>query len=252
MGLFPEDVSTTGHMIDGVFWLAMWLTGVTFLIIVGILVVAMVRFRERPDHKARFVRGDSRKAVVRTLIFASVVFVVLDLNLAYYDFKAFEAVVSDAPSEDEALVIDVRAQQFAWNFRFAGDDGKFGKTDKKLVNNETNRYGLVDEDPAGEDDLTSIGIIYIPVNKPVIFKMSSNDVIHSFFLPNFRIKQDVLPGMTTMLHIEATKTGSFEIVCAELCGLGHYSMRGQIDVVSEEDFKKKIDEMKAAKEDEFF
>ncbi len=125
MDLFPADVSVNGHLIDALFWLATWLTGVTFLIVVAVLVSALLRFRSRPGHRARFVRGDTRKSVVLTLVFALVVFVVLDVTLAYFDFVAFEAVMGDAPSEDEALVIDVHAQQFVWNFRYAGEDGRF-------------------------------------------------------------------------------------------------------------------------------
>ena len=136
----------------------------------------------------------------------------------------------------DAVTIDVTAQQFAWNVRYPGPDGKFGKTDPQLIDDTTNPLGLVRDDPAGRDDVVTLNDIAVPVNRPVRIQLRSKDVIHSFFLPNFRVKQDAVPGMTPEVVFVPTRTGEFELACAELCGLAHYRMRGFFHVLSAQQF----------------
>ena len=136
----------------------------------------------------------------------------------------------------DAVTIDVTAQQFAWNVRYPGPDGRFGKTDPRLVDDTTNPIGLVRDDPAGKDDIVTLNDIAVPVNRPVRIQLRSKDVIHSFFLPNFRVKQDAVPGMTPEVVFVPTRTGEFELACAELCGLAHYRMRGFFHVLSAPQF----------------
>jgi cytochrome c oxidase subunit II len=142
----------------------------------------------------------------------------------------------DAPPN--AIPIEVMAKQFAWNFRYAGPDGKFGHTELKLVNDAGgNPFGIDDKDPAGKDDVTSASL-KIPVGTPIRLILHSRDVIHNFFVPELRVKQDIVPGMEIPLHFQADKIGVYEVPCSELCGLGHFQMRTTMQVLSQADFDK--------------
>jgi cytochrome c oxidase subunit 2 len=142
----------------------------------------------------------------------------------------------DATAPADATIVEVTAQQFMWNVRYPGPDGKFGRTDPKLIDDATNPLGLDRSDPAGKDDVIALNDITVPFGHAVHVLLHSKDVIHSFFLPNFRVKQDAVPGMTPEVIFFPTRTGTFEIACAELCGLAHYRMRGTFNVVSEKEF----------------
>ncbi len=160
--------------------------------------------------------------------------------------------VNDVPNQaDGAEVIRVVAQQFAWNIHYPGADGLFGNVDVNLVDEESNPVGLDKNDPNSADDIITINQLHIPVDKPIRIDLSSKDVIHSFFLPEFRVKQDAIPGMSIPISFEATMTSDsylksikgteregrgFEIACAQLCGLGHYRMQGFMTVHSEESY----------------
>jgi cytochrome c oxidase subunit 2 len=139
---------------------------------------------------------------------------------------------SDAPTN--ATIIQVTGEQFAWNFHYPGPDGQFGRTDNKLITG-TNPIGLDKDDPAAKDDVLSIGVMHAPVGKPVRVRLRSKDVIHSFFLPNFRMKQDAVPGMGIEVWFTPTQAGQYEIACAELCGLGHYRMKGALTIDESQD-----------------
>jgi cytochrome c oxidase subunit 2 len=134
---------------------------------------------------------------------------------------------ADGPAN--ATIIQVTGEQFSWNFHYPGADGQFGRTDTKLIT-ATNTIGLDREDPAAKDDVVSIAVMHAVLNKPVRIRLRSKDVIHSFFLPNFRLKQDAVPGMAIEVWFTPTKTGPFEVACAELCGLGHYRMKAALTV----------------------
>lgn len=136
----------------------------------------------------------------------------------------------------DGVTIEVTAQQFAWNVRYAGADGTFGRTDPKLIDDATNPIGIDKTDPVGRDDIITINEITVPVGRPVRVRLHSRDVIHSFFLPHFRVKQDAVPGMTPEVVFVPTRTGDFEIACAQLCGLAHYRMRGFFHVVTGRQF----------------
>jgi cytochrome c oxidase subunit II len=142
-----------------------------------------------------------------------------------------------ATAPADALTIDVTAQQFMWNVRYPGPDGRFGRTDPRLVDDTTNPLGLAQDDPASHDDVVTLNDIAVVVNRPVRIQLRSKDVIHSFFLPNFRVKQDAVPGMTPEVVFVPTRTGEFEIACAELCGLAHYRMRGFFHVLTADQFE---------------
>ena len=151
----------------------------------------------------------------------------------------------DAKPPADAITIDVTAQQFLWNVRYPGPDGQFGRTAPQFMDDVDNPVGLDRSDPAGKDDILTQNAITVPLGRAVRLRLHAKDVIHSFFLPNFRVKQDIVPGMTPEVVFFPTRAGNFELACAELCGLGHYRMRGFFDVVSEEEFEKWLREQAA-------
>ena len=157
--------------------------------------------------------------------------------------------VAAFPPESEAVVVRVVGEQFAWNIHYPGPDGRFGKTDIKLIDLQTNPLGLDRSDPDAKDDITTVNQLHLPVGKPAIVKLSSKDVIHGFNLTEFRVKQDAIPGVVIPLWFVPTITTEdmrkrlgqddfvYEIACAQLCGLGHYSMRGYVTIDSPEGFQ---------------
>jgi cytochrome c oxidase subunit 2 len=147
----------------------------------------------------------------------------------------FSQLYTQAPPQD-AVVIEVTGEQFTWNVRYPGPDGQFGRTDPALIDTE-NSLGIDQSDPTAADDILQTALMYVPVNRPVLIRLRSKDVLHSFFLPYHRIKQDAVPGMTIELWFTPTVEGEFELACTELCGFGHYQMRGFLNVVSESEFQ---------------
>jgi cytochrome c oxidase subunit 2 len=136
----------------------------------------------------------------------------------------------------DAIPIEVMSKQFAWNFRYPGADGKFGRTDLKLINDSAgNPMGLDDRDPAAKDDIVSASL-KVPVGRPVKLILHSRDVIHNFYVRELRLKQDLVPGMEIPLHFRADQIGIYEVPCSELCGLGHFQMRTTMQVMSQADF----------------
>ena len=146
------------------------------------------------------------------------------------------------PMGKDVLHVKVVAQQFAWNVRYAGPSGIFGRASAKFLND--NPMGLDPNDPHNKDNITTMNQIYLPIDKTVLITLTSKDVIHSFGVPAMRVKQDVIPGMTTHVWFTPNKLGSYEIACSQLCGTGHYRMRGIINVVSQSDFNQWIQQNK--------
>ncbi|HSR49851.1 MAG TPA: hypothetical protein VLV83_03425 [Acidobacteriota bacterium] len=157
--------------------------------------------------------------------------------------------VNDFPSEEDAVVVRVVGEQFAWNIHYPGEDGVFGRTDIGLIDVESNPLGLDTDDPYAKDDVVSLNQLHLPVDQPVLIYLSSKDVIHSFNLPHHRVKQDAIPGLSIPVWFVPTVTNAdmaqrlgqesfqFEIACAQLCGLGHYRMRGFLTVETQEEFE---------------
>ena len=140
------------------------------------------------------------------------------------------------PPESQSTVLRVVAEQFAWNVHYPGADGLFGRTDLQLLS-PSNPLGLDRSDPVAQDDITTINVMHLPVNKPVIVHLSSKDVIHSFALPQMRVKQDVIPGLSQPVWFTPTQTGEWEIPCSQLCGLGHYRMQGYYTIETEAEYQ---------------
>ncbi len=142
---------------------------------------------------------------------------------------------SAAPGD--AITAEITAEQFAWNVRYPGADGKFGRTDPRLIS-LNNSLGLDKNDPAARDDIVLLNDLRLPVNRPARIRLRSKDTLHSFFLPHLRVKQDAVPGMTIEIWFVPTAVGTYEIACAELCGFGHFTMRGLLQVMRPEEFEK--------------
>ena len=216
----------------------------------GFFLYCLVRFRKSRNPVANYT-GVTSNASKYSEIAVAIVEAIL---LVGFSIPLWAARVDDLPPENQALVVQVTGEQFAWNIHYPGPDGKFGRTDLKLLDLQSNPLGLDRSDPAGLDDVTTLNQMYLPVNRPVIVKLRSKDVIHSFGVPEFRVKQDAIPGLTipiwfvpnvTTAEMRA-RTGKpefqYEIACAQLCGLGHARMRGFVTVQTAEEFQTWLDE----------
>jgi cytochrome c oxidase subunit II len=244
----PALASAHGGQIDG---LIGWIHVFMFILFVGwgsFFIYALIRFRRSRQPVANYAAVKSHASSYLEIAVA----VVEGVLLFGFSIPIWAARVDHIPPENQALVVQVTGEQFAWNVRYAGPDGKFGRTDIKLIDMQTNPLGVDRSDPDAKDDITTLNQLYLPANRPVIVKLRSKDVIHSFNLPEFRVKQDAIPGFTipvwfipnvTTAEMRA-RTGNpefqFEIACAQLCGLGHYRMRAFVTVLSPEDFQKWI------------
>ena len=234
----PFDASAHGAAMDRLIYI---IHGVMAVLFVGwfiFLILALIRFRARDGHKATY-RIDHFKAPTYVEV---IVALIEGLLLVGFSFPIFNQFKTALPPADKALQVRVVAEQFAWNVHYPGADGIFGKTDIHQIN-PTNPVGLDSSDPAAKDDIVAINQFHIPVNQPVIARLSSKDVIHSFSIPVMRVKQDVIPGQVIPISFEAKKTGEFEIACAQLCGLGHYRMRGFFTVETEDQFQEWLKSM---------
>jgi len=203
----PEAVTTTAPEIDRLFYIVLAITGTIFLLVQSTLLVFLVRYRQRPGRRAGYTHGHVVVEIVWTVIPALIL-----IYLAAHSQQVWATVRGTPPPPD--LEVEIVAEQFAWNIRYVGADGVLHSA----------------------DDLTTINQLHLPVGQTVLLHLTSKDVIHSFFVPQFRVKQDAVPGLTGRLWLAATKTGQFEIACAELCGLGHYRMRGFLTIESPEAF----------------
>jgi len=209
-GLLPQ-ASTFGPAVDSLFMMVLIVTGVAFVLVEGLLVYFLIRYRHRPGQKAAYIHGNHRVELAWTIIPGFMLFF-----LALYQRGTWATMKQQLPDESKSVLVAVSAKQFEWHATYAGADGRLDTAD---------------------DVVAPINILHVPLNQPVIVRLTAQDVIHSFFIPAFRLKQDAVPGMTIRLWFQATQTGEYELACAELCGLGHYRMRGHVTVDSPDDFK---------------
>ena len=249
----PALASAQGGQIDS---LIGWIHIFMLILFVGwgtFFLYCLVRFRQSRNPVADY-RGVTSHRSTYLEVGVAVVEGVLLIGFA---IPLWAARVDAQPPENEALVVQVTGEQFAWNVHYPGADRVFGRTDIKLLDLQTNPLGVDRTDPAAMDDVTTVNQLYLPVNRPVIVRLRSKDVIHSFGVPEFRVKQDAIPGLTIPIHFiptvttadMRTQTGNpafqYEIACAQLCGLGHARMRGFVTVQSAEEFQTWMDEAAA-------
>lgn len=213
----PENVSTFGADVDGIFWFIFYIVTVWFFITEGLIIYFIVRYRRKAGQKAVYTPGNTWSQLAWVLVPMAIV-VVLDLLIDIRGADVWAKVKLYRPQTD--FVVQGIGKQFNWEFVYPGPDGKFGT----------------------DDDLKTDNELHVPVNKPIHVILMSKDVIHSFFLPHFRLKQDAMPGREIPVWFEATKTGSYEIPCAELCGFGHSGMKGLVVVHTPEEYQKWLKE----------
>ena len=226
--MFPIQASTHAAEVDQMTVLVHWLMLVLFVGWGLFFVFVLIRFSRSMNPKASYT-GAKGKISKGLEVAVALIEVVL---LVFYAIPAWAKRVKAFPSETEAVVVRVVAEQFAWNIHYPGPDGKFGRTDIKLVSAD-NPLGLDRKDPDAKDDITTINQLNLPTDRPVLVHLSSKDVIHSFGLYEMRVKQDAIPGMSIPVWFIPNRVGEYEIACSQLCGLGHYRMRGEYHVVDQ-------------------
>jgi cytochrome c oxidase subunit II len=228
---FPVEASAHAAQIDQMTLLTHWLMAVLFVGWGTFFIYTLIRFRRGANPKANYEGVKSHVASYIEWIIAGLELVLI----VAFAIPAWAARVDAFPQENQATVVRVVAEQFAWNVHYPGADGQFGRTDPKLMSAD-NPLGLDRTDPAAKDDITTINQLVLPVGKPVIVHLSSKDMIHSFSLIQMRVKQDAIPGQTIPVWFTPILTGDWEINCSQLCGLGHFRMRGAYSIKSQADF----------------
>ncbi len=230
----PADISAHGAPIDRLINIIHWFMGVLFVGWGVFFAYCLFRFRARPGHAAHYEQikaAPSKYAEIAVVIIEAVL-------LIGFSMPVWAQVKNEKPGpEVNPFEVRVVAQQFTWNIHYPGPDGKFGATRPDLVDEATNPIGRDLSDPAGADDVVSINNLYIPKDRPIICQLSSKDVIHSFWINVLRIKQDIVPGMVIPIWFTAKETGEYDISCAQLCGLGHYRMRGAAKILEPAEFE---------------
>ena len=259
---FPIMSSSHGLEID---YMNGWVHWLMLILFVGwgiFFIYALFRFRSGANPKASYEGVTSH---VHRYSEYGVIFIEA-LLLVGFAYPMWAKVKTQVPTINENTVeVRVIAQQFAWNVHYPGADGKFGDTNPELVDEETNPIGLNRNSPNADDDITTINQLHLPVDKPTMIYLSTKDVIHSLSLPEMRVKQDAIPGMTIPVFFTPTMTSSeflemikgtaregmgYEISCAQLCGNSHYRMRGYLTVHEENGFESWLDEQAAEMEEE--
>jgi cytochrome c oxidase subunit 2 len=233
----PIQASAHAQDIDQMTILVHWLMLVMFVGWGAFFLFVLFRFRKSANPKASYV-GAKGKLAKSTEVLVAIIEIVL---LVGYAIPAWATRVKAFPSESEAVVVRIVGEQFSWNIHYPGPDGKFGRTDLAKVTAD-NPLGLDRTDPVAKDDITTSNQLHLPIDRPVLVHLSSKDVIHSFGLIEMRVKQDAVPGMTMPVWFVPNRLGEYEISCSQLCGLGHYRMRGYITVESAADFQKWLDD----------
>ena len=227
----PVQASAHANGIDHVLVIEHWMMLGLFVFWFAYLIYALVRFRKGASPAASYTGMRSRWAfwVVGGIVGLEAVL------LVGYEIPFWKERTQPPPEGQQAVIVRVVAEQFSWNIHYPGPDGQFGRTDLALVAPD-NPLGLDRRDPAAKDDITTINDLVLPVNRTVLIHLTSKDVIHSFGVVAMRIRQDAIPGQRTPVWFVPTTTGQFEIACSQLCGLGHYRMRGALTVKTEAEY----------------
>jgi cytochrome c oxidase subunit 2 len=241
----PHGAAEAAGFIDHQFALTFVLMGIIFLAAQLSLGYIAWKYRERAGAApVQYSHGNTRLEIVWTTLTA-ILFIGLNLmGRPVWASQRFD------PAGPGAVQVEVTGMQFAWYFRYPGADGKYGATSVKLMDPSAGgeaAVGLNNSDAAAKDDVVT-GTMFLPVDREVDLSLRSVDVIHSFFVPSLRFKQDAVPGLNIHMHFKPTEIGEYEIACAELCGLGHYKMHGMVHVVSQEDFDKWLAAREAEKQ----
>ena len=244
MPFMPAQASTHAQEIDFVLGLEHWGMLALFVFFSAYFVYALTRFRSGANPKASYTGMTSKWSIY--LVFA--IAIAEGALLVAYELPMWRERIDNLPSSQEATVVRVVAEQFAWNVHYPGPDGRFGRTDIQLISAD-NPLGLDRRDPDAKDDVTAINQLMVPVDHPVLIHLTSKDVIHSFTLYEMRVKQDAIPGTDSPVWFTPSVTTNdmrsrlgkpdfeYEIACSQLCGLGHYRMRGFLTVATDAEFR---------------
>ena len=261
LGLPKVSASTQGPAIDQVISLTHWLMLILFVGWGIFFIYTLIRFRASKNTKAEY---SGVKNHYSSYLEAGVAVIEVALLIGFA-FPIWASRVNDVPIDKEAVQIRVVGQQFAWNIHYPGPDGVFGNSSVDLVDEAENPIGLDRSDDFAKDDVVTVNQLHIPVNTPINISLSTKDVIHSFTLTELRVKQDAIPGMEIPVWFEATMTSEeflkttigtgregkgFEIACAQLCGLGHYRMKGFLTVHNDEGYSTWLQEEQKYLEEE--
>jgi cytochrome c oxidase subunit II len=239
---FPENISTFGQELDDLFAIIYWLCVAIFFLTFGLMGFFLVKYRFRPDRRGYNYHGNNIVEVTWTILPT-----ILFAGLGVYSDSIWERTKYSKRVPKPDVEIIVLGKTFGWYFLYPGADGKFGRnafTDQKArsLMSTLNPFGVDKTDPASADDFTTENQFRVPVNANVVMRGSSIDVLHSFFLPHMRVKQDVVPGTWMNIWYNAFKTGKYELACAELCGGGHYAMRAEYQVMGKADYDAWLDQ----------
>ncbi len=211
----PVDINIHGWRIMRTIHYTDLVIAIAFGLVVAALIYFIIRYRAKPGHSAVYDKGDRIANIIATVCLAMTVFFGIDMVIEHQSFNDLKEAFWNYPQGDNVLKVEVMPQQYAWNFRYAGADNKFGTDD---------------------DVVAPLNQMHVPVNTPVSIQMAPYDVVHAFYVPNLRIKQDATPGLVTSFWFEANREGVYEIACSALCGNGHTNMRGFLTVESKEKF----------------
>ena len=231
----PEAITDLARLLDDQLMLTFVITGVIFLVAHAALGYAVWQFGRKRSGPARYFEKNNRWELLWTSAAA-----VLFLGLTLMGYSAWAEVRFDsarAERDAESLQIEVVGQQFIWNFRYAGADGRFGPVDPELIDDSLgNPVGVDREHADGADDIIAPRLV-VPVDREITLLLKAKDVLHNFFVPEMRIKMDTVPGLVGRLPFRADTPGEYEIACSELCGLGHYRMRAYLEVVDQQRYE---------------
>jgi cytochrome c oxidase subunit 2 len=204
----PQNVSTYGGDVDRLFYLIFWITGIAWVVVQVMMLVFLFMYRHREGRRATYTHGNTTLEIMWTIVPALIL-----IMLGFMSKTTWDAIRHTHPPSTH--VVQITAKQFNWEVLYPGPDGAFETPDDKMIEND----------------------LHVPVNQVVRVRLASKDVIHSFFVPQFRLKQDAVPGRTIEVWFEATTPGVYELPCAELCGFGHSGMLGHVTVQTAEDYQ---------------
>ncbi len=235
-------IASNWGMIDDTITITFWITGIVFIAVNLFMAYAVLRFRHKKGQKAAY--EPENKKLEWWLTGITTVGVVAMLAPGLFVWAKFVNVPEDA------MTFEVVGQQWHWSFRFPGADGELGTINARFISID-NPFGLDPEDPSGQDDiLVPSSEVHLPVNQPIRALLRSKDVLHDFAVPQFRVKMDLVPGTLTYVWFEPTRTGEYEILCEELCGIAHHTMRGRVVVEEQDAFEAWLAEQKTFAETE--
>ncbi len=219
--IFPENISTYGDEIDQLFWVTMVFVTIAFGISLFFLNYPLFRFRHKKGRKATYVKGDNWKQL-KWITVACIVLFVCDMYILFAEHPTWHKIEQYLPKAD--VHIGITARQWNYVFTYPGPDGKLNTSDDVVINQQNSE-------------------MHVPVNKNIIIELRAADVVHSFFVSNLRLKQDAIPGRTITRWFNATKEGTYDIVCAEICGVLHSKMRNFLVVESQEKYEAFLEEL---------